>query len=131
MSVRLFSAAIVCALLSVVGCTKNATLEVSKPYELIQGEAQAMILDPQPKPQKLNINFTSSEGDILVLVFKDADVPKGEDGIMQVDPKKAIASKKGKSESFTVDVPENTGTQIVMRDAAKKTKVDLKVNNKK
>jgi hypothetical protein len=104
---------------------------VNKSYDVAPGEAQAMILDPQPKPQKLTIDFKSSEGDVLVLVFKESDMPTGDDPQINADAKKALASKKGKAESITVDVPANTGTQIVMREAQKKTKVDLTVSNKK
>ncbi len=132
MSVRLAFAMILVAGLSVVGCTRAAKLDAKSSYDLSGEEpAKAMILDPQPKAQKLTIDFKSSDGDVTVLVFKDADVPKGDSGLIEADAKKALGQKKGKADSFTVDVPENTGTQIVIRNADKKTKVDLAVNNKK
>ncbi len=131
MTSRLVSAAILVAgCLSVVGCTRAAKLEVTRNYDLSPGEAQALELDPQPKPQKLTIDFKSTEGDVLVLVFKDTDV-KDEDAMLTADPKKALAQKKGKADTLTADVPESIGTKIVVREAQKKTKVELKVSNKK
>ena len=112
-----------------VGCARNAKLEEKKSYEVAPGEAQAIELDPQPKLQKLTVDFKSAE-DVNVLVFKEADC-KGDDALLTTDAKKALASKKGKAESFGVDIPENTATRIVIRDPAKKTKVDVTITNKK
>lgn len=112
-----------------VGCTRNAKLEVTKSYDVAPGEAQAIELDPQPKAQKLTVDFKSAE-DVNVLVFKQADC-KDDDALLTADAKKALASKKGKTESFGVDIPENTATRVVVRDPAKKTKVDITISNKK
>jgi hypothetical protein len=131
MSPRLVSAvALVAGFAFAAGCERNARLEVKNSYEIGPQEGKAMILDPQPKPQKFTVEF-KADNDINVLVFKDSDIPAGEDGLEKADAKKAIAQKKGKAESFTVDVPEKTGTQIVMREALKKTKVELSVTNRK
>ncbi|MBA4188967.1 MAG: hypothetical protein C0467_13300 [Planctomycetaceae bacterium] len=131
MFARLVSAMILVAgCMSVVGCTRAAKLEVTRSYDVSPGEAQAIELDPQPKPQKITVDFKSADGDVLVLLFKEADA-KGEDGLLSSDPKKALGQKKGKADSFTADVPENTATRIVVREAQKKTKVELKVTNKK
>jgi len=131
MPVRLMSAVLLVAgCMTIAGCTRAAKLEVTRSYDVSPGEAQAIELDPQPKAQKLTVDFKSTDGDVLVLVFKEADA-KGEEGLLQSDPKKAIAQKKGKAETFTADVPENTATRIVVREAQKKTKVELKVTNKK
>lgn len=131
MSSRLVSAVVLVAgFVFAAGCDRNARLEVKNSYEIPPQEARSMILDPQPKPQKFTIDF-KADNDVTVLVFKDSDIPAGEEGIEKADAKKALAQKKGKAESFTVDVPEKTGTQIVMREATKKTKVELTVTNRK
>lgn len=114
----------------VAGCDRNARLEVKNSYDIAPQEGKAMLLDPQPKPQKFTVEF-KADNDVTVLVFKDSDIPAGEDGIEKADAKKALGQKKGKADSFTVDVPEKTGTQIVMREATKKTKVELSVTNRK
>ena len=50
--------------------------------------------------------------------------------MLGVDAAKSLGKQKGKSGSFTAEIPENTATRVVVREASKKTKVDLKVTNK-
>jgi hypothetical protein len=130
MSLRLVSVLCLAFGLSAVGGCGPAPLNESRNYDLAVGEARAMMLSPQPKPQKLTVTFSSTEGDVNVLVFNESDLPN-EEAQLTVDAKKAIASKKGKSETFTVDVPAKTSPAIVVRDAAKKTQVSLSVTNRK
>lgn len=128
MSVRLASfASLAIGFLVVTGCGP-AKLTVTKSYEVNLGEAQAIELDPQPKPQKLTVNFNATE-EVNVLVFKAADASG--DAMITADAKKALTSKKGKTETFTVDVPEKTAVAIVVREPAKKARVELTVTNQK
>ena len=126
MFVRLAPAAL--CLLFLAGCGP-AKLNESRSYELNPAEGDGFLLDKQSKPQKINIEFTSSESEVTVLLFKAEDVP-GEEKPLSVDEQKALGFKKGKADSFSVDVPENTETRLVIRGAMKKTKVDVKVTNK-
>jgi len=104
-------------------------LEESRTWDLDGGEARALDLPAVSKPQKINVEFTSSEGDVSAFVFKEEDV-KGEDGLRNADinAKKAIASKTSKGETFSADVPENTSTRVIIF-AKRKTTVNLKVTN--
>jgi hypothetical protein len=116
--------------LVLAGCGP-AKLDVSKTYSLnVETPAHSIDLDAQTKPQTINVEFSSSEGDVSVLVFKKSDVPTDDD-LLIAEPKKAIAMKKGKTETFTVDIPENTPVRIIVRMELKKTDVQLKVTNKK
>ena len=94
-------------------------------------DAQGVELPAQSKPQAITIEFTSSECPVTVYVFKKDEIKDPKEDLFTAPGSKALAKKTGKSESFTVDIPENTGTWVVVRDASKKTKVDLKTTNKK
>jgi hypothetical protein len=126
MFVRMVPAA--CCFLLLAGCGP-AKLNVEKTLDLEPGEAKSIDLDAQSKPQKITVDFKSSEGDVSVLLFKEADA-KGDDALLDADQAKAIEKKKGKEDSFTADVPENTAVRVIIRGAAKTTKVTLKVTNK-
>ena len=86
-------------------------------------------LDAQPKPQKITVEFNSSDGDVEVFVFKEEDA-KGQSGLESFDPKKAVASKKGKQDTFVAEVPENTPVRVIVQGSGKKTNVEVKLNNK-
>jgi hypothetical protein len=93
--------------------------------------AQRLELPAAKKAQKLTVEFSSSEGEVSVLVFKSADV-KDEDAMLTVEPAKALGSKRGKADTFAVDVPENTETQVVVRQhTAAKTDVKVTVSTGK
>ena len=126
MFVRLAPAAL--CLLFLAGCGP-AKLNVEKSL-VLDGEypARAIDLDAQSKPQKITVEFSSSEGEVTVLVFKAEDA-KTEDDILFADPKKALDFKKGKEGSFAVDVPEKTATRVFARAEGKKTTVQVKVKN--
>jgi hypothetical protein len=109
------------------GCGPSK-LNENRKIEIEDGEAKAIELPAVSKPQKVNVEFNSSESDVSVYVFKEEDA-KGTDGLLGADPKKALGSKKGKSDSFSVDIPENTATRVVVRGAYKKTEVQLKITN--
>ena len=117
--------------LVLVGCGP-AKLDVSKTYTL-GGDttAQAIELDPQAKPQTINVEFSTTGDEVEVAVFKKADA-KTIDDVAMADSKKALASKKGKSDSFSVDIPENTGAWVAVRAlSGKKQDVQIKVTNRK
>ena len=118
--------AIAVGFLFLAGCGP-AKLEVAKSYELEPGMVQGFYLDKQSKPQKVTITFTSSEGEVEVLLFKSEDAP--DEKVINVESAKALGSKTSKGETFTVDVPENTEARFVIRGAKTMTKVDVKVTN--
>ena len=113
---------------SLSGCGP-AKLDVTKTLDLNTEDAKAILLDAQSKPQKINVEFEATNGTVYVLLFKDADVAKDEDGIVPAN--KALGSKANeKSGSFAVDVPENTATRVVVRNASGKTDVKVHVTNR-
>ena len=104
---------------------ENKTLTLDKEYG-----ARAIDLPAVSKPQTINVEFTSSDGDVTVLLFKEEDA-KG-DNMDAFPSAKSLAQKRSKAASFSVEVPANTPTRIVVRQAAaEKTDVQLKINNKK
>ena len=114
-------------LLALVGCGP-AKLDVTKTYTLDAGEPQILFLDAQPKPQTITIEFESSASPITVLLIKDADVPKDEDGFIPTS--KAIASKSNeKAATFSGEVPEKTASRVILRNASTKTSVKVRVTN--
>lgn len=80
---------------------------------------------PAPKKDiKVTVDFASSDGEVSVLVFKEADAPD----LLEADASKAIVKKKGKADNFTVDVPKGTAVRVVVRGhTGAKTDVTLKV----
>jgi hypothetical protein len=107
-----------------------ARLNVNKTLELDSEEVKAIDLPAEPKPQKLTVEFSSSDGDVSVYVFKESDA-KGEEGLVTAaaNSKKALADKAGTSGSLSVDIPENTATRVIVRSRGKKTSVNLKITN--
>ncbi len=122
---------VLCALglLSATGCGP-AKLNQSQTVNLDTGDTKAIDLNAQPKPQKITVEFASSAGDVSVFVYKEADA-KGEAGLLNADVNKAkaLATKKSKGETFTVDVPENTAVRVIFQ-ADKKADVTVKLTNK-
>lgn len=125
---RLLTLAIACGAIALVGCGPGK-LNESKTWDIDGGVAMALDLPPVSKSQKINVEFSSSAGDVLVAVFKEEDA-KGEDGLLNADTnvKKALASKTSKGETFSADVPENTPTRVIVY-SKQKTTVNLKVTN--
>ena len=54
---------------------------------------------------------------------------KGEDGLLSPAKAKALATKNGKADNFTVEIPEKTAVRIIFRGADKKTSVTVKVTS--
>jgi hypothetical protein len=129
MRIRSLLIALAPVLLVATGCApkplnENKTLTLDKDVA-----ARRLELPAPKKAQKITVEFSSSEGEVSVLVFKSADVPT-QDAMLTVEASKALASKKGKADTFSVDVPENTETQVVVRGhTAAKTDVTLKVTS--
>jgi hypothetical protein len=114
-------------MLFLAGCGPSK-LNENRKIQIEDGEAKAIELPAVSKPQKVNVEFNSPDSEVSVYLFKESDA-KGDDGLLSSDPKKALASKRGKSESFSADVPENTATRVIIRGAAKKTEVQVKITN--
>ncbi|MFM8274986.1 MAG: hypothetical protein ACKODX_22015 [Gemmata sp.] len=127
MPTRLTLAVCALGLLFAAGCGP-AKLSESKTLAVGAADPKAIDLVPQTKAQKITVDFTAGE-EVLVLVMKDSDA-KGEEGLMNADVNraKALASKSGKADTFTADVPANTAVRVIVT-AKKKTDVTLKLKN--
>ncbi|MBA2224807.1 hypothetical protein [Thermogemmata fonticola] len=105
-----------------------ARLNVDKKYTMDVGDARAIDLEAQAKPQKVNVEFSVSEGEARVLVFRAEDA-QGDEGILEAPASKALSSQRGSTGNFTVDLPPNTKARVVIRDLTKKADVTIKVTN--
>jgi hypothetical protein len=114
-------------LLVAAGCSPKP-LQESKTLTLDkEWGARALDIPAQKKAMKMTVEFSSSDGEVTVLVFKAADI-KTEDELIMTGSTKALGSKRAQADSFTVDVPENTATRVTVRQhSAAKTDVALKV----
>jgi hypothetical protein len=119
---------IAAAALFLAGCGPGKLNETRSWAGFEPEDAKAIDCPAVSKPQKLNVEFSSTEGEVSVYVFKEEDA-KGPDGLIGSEPNKALGRKRSKADSFSVDVPENTATRVIVRSAAKKTDVTLKVSN--
>lgn len=105
-----------------------ARLNVDKKYTMDVGDGRAIDLEAQKKPQKVKIEFSVSDGEARVLVFRAEDA-QGEEGILEAPASKALGSQRGSTGNFTVDLPPDTKARIVIRDLTKKADVTIKVTN--
>ena len=121
---RSICAAAALTLLFIAGCGPGK-LDITKEYDM-DGDPQMIFCPPQPKPQKITVEFESDKSDIVVMLIKSADIPKEEES--NVPTSKAIEFKKGKSGSFSGDVPANTETTVLLRGGLK-THVKVRVHN--
>ena len=128
MPTRLSTIFLACGALFLAGCGP-AKLNESRTWELEPASPKALDLPAISKPQKLNVEFSSTDGDVLVAVFKEEDA-KGEEGLVNADTNrsKALAHKSSQGDKFSVDVPENTATRVIAF-SKKKTTLNLKVTN--
>ena len=123
--------AVALALLPAAGCgvaklNETKTLTLDKDVSV-----QSLDLPVQKKAQKITVEFSSSDGEVFVGVFKQEDT-KDDEAMVTVTPSKALGSKKGKADTITVDVPENTAVRVIARGhTAAKTAVTVKVTNAK
>jgi hypothetical protein len=127
---RLLLIACVPVLLVATGCSPKP-LNETKTYTLdTQVSAHRLDIPANKKAQNITVEFSSSEKDVTVLLLKTSDVPTGEDGITIAESSKKLAGKRGKTESFTVEVPADTPTTLIVREhAATKTDVTVKVTS--
>ncbi len=107
-----------------------AKLNESRTIELDSGDAKAIDLDGQHKAQTVTVEFSSPNAEVSVYLFK-ADDAKGDDGLLGADPSKALAMKKGKSDTLSAEVPADTPTRVILRNATEKTSVNVKISNQK
>ncbi|HEY1189823.1 MAG TPA: hypothetical protein VGE74_19395, partial [Gemmata sp.] len=122
MFARLATVACAIGLFAFAGCGP-AKLNISEKYPLEAGLPKGIDLTAQPKPQKITVEFTSSAGEVSAFVFKTSDGEIWEEPENNKD--KALATKKGASGTFSVDVPANTATRVVFW-SLKKTEVNVK-----
>ncbi|MCS7020724.1 MAG: hypothetical protein NZU63_02715 [Gemmataceae bacterium] len=110
-----------------VGCGPGR-LNVEKKYSMDVGDARAIELEPQSKPQKIQVEYSTSDGEARVLVFRAEDAA-GDQGMLEAPASRALGSHRGSSGSFSVDLPANTKARVVIRDLTKKADVTIKVTN--
>ena len=122
-------AVVAIGLFSGVGCGPGK-LNESRTWEMGREDVKALDLPAVAKPQTIKVEFTSSDADVEVCLFKEADA-KGDAGLSQATTDKALGKANGKGGNFSAEVPENTATRVVAREAKGKTKVDIKVTNQK
>jgi hypothetical protein len=126
---RLLLIAFAPVLLAATGCGP-VKINESRTLKLDAGTAAQSLKIPAPsKAIKLTVEFSSSSGDVACHVFKESDVPN-EEAMTTVQPKQALGGKRGKGDTFTVDVPEGTATRVIVREhTAKETDVTVKVTS--
>ena len=117
-------------LASINGCGP-AKLDVSKTvYVGGDGDIQILELDTQSKPQTINVEFSSSGGEVSVFLYKEEDI-RGNSGIENANPAKALGKATNRKEDrFSVQVPANTATKVIIQ-SVKKTEVKIKITNSK
>jgi hypothetical protein len=124
---RNLAAAIAVGLIFASGCGP-AKLSDNRTLRMDGGEDQILELDPQPKPQKINVDFSSSGVDVSVFLYKEEDL-RGKEGTAGANPAKALGKvEKAKEGHFSVEVPPNTATKVIVQ-SMKKTEVKIKLSN--
>jgi hypothetical protein len=122
----LFALVLATSVLVAAGCGPPKLKEESS-FALPSGGAKAVDLPAISKPQKVNVEFSSTTCEVYVYAIKDF---KERDGLDLVPGKaQTLAMKQAKDGSFTVDVPENTATRVVVRGGSEDTQVTLKLTN--
>jgi hypothetical protein len=117
-------------LLLLSGCADK--LNITKSYEVSSVESKAIELPAQKVAQTINIDFSATGDAVSVLVFKEEDSPPGDRAISNADATKALGKKiNSKADKFSVDVPANTATRVVIWGTGKKSEVTIKIDNKK
>jgi len=127
MPTRLLICAIAVGALALIGCGPSK-LNENKTWEMDTGEGKALDLPAVSQKQTVTVEFSSSDGDVSVYLFKEEDA-KGEDGILGSEKSKALKAVRSKGETFTQEIEPNTATRVIVRSVEKKTTVKLKVTN--
>jgi hypothetical protein len=113
-------------LLWVGGCGPKR-LNVSKTFN-VDGDMPYLEFDAQPKPQTIQVEFTST-GEVSVLLYKEEDL-RGKDALINAKPEKALGKViKGTEGRFSAEVPPNSATRLVIDGGIKKAEVKVKVTN--
>ncbi len=116
------------ACVTLTGCGP-ARLDVIKTYDLAANSVEILEMSAQEKPQKFTIEF-SADTEVTVLLFRKADVPNP-DAATYAAADKALGFRKGLRDTFSVEVPGNTATTLVVRGGQKAGRVELKLTNRK
>lgn len=121
-----------CALVLAVGMVGIAgcgpgRLDESRTYNMDTHDAPYMELTPQSKAQTIKIEFESSAAEVDVGLFRSADLKDPADANFSKALKSEVQKKSG---SFSVEVPENTATTVVLGNAKAKTDVKIHVTNR-
>lgn len=126
MRLRPLLIALVPMVLLATGCAKK--INETKTLTLDMNNSANSLTIPAPKKAtKVTVEFSSSTGDITALAYKASDIKDG-DAMTSAAASKALGKKRGKADSFTVDIPEGTEVTIVVREhTAKSTDVTVKV----
>jgi hypothetical protein len=120
----LFVAALV--LLAPAGCGP-AKLDDTKNWTIEPGDVQSIILPAQPKPQRLTVEFESSEP-VDVGIYKTDDTTD----LHSLPVSKALAVERGKtSGTLTADLGPDVSTTITAGALSKKATVKVHVTNRK
>lgn len=117
---------LVIGLLAVTGCRPDKLNDVSTVTIDDSNPAKSRDLSPQKLPQKITVEFTVSGNEVSVLVFKQEDA---EDLVFAKEDKALGKAIKSMGDKFTVDVPPNTATRVVVRNLGKSAEVKLKLTN--
>ena len=114
--------------LTLAGCRPAKLNDVST-ISLDADSAKSRDLPAQKLPQTITVEFTSPVNEVSVLVFKQQDAPD-EEALLFADPVKALGkSLNSKGDKFSVEIPANTATRVIVRPRGKKAEVNLKITN--
>jgi hypothetical protein len=124
---------ICCAAVGIAGAAQPkpqpvGKLDESRTWDLEEGEAKSLDLEGQPVTQTLTVKFASAGCPVSVYIFRDADA-KGDDALLDADPKKALAGATATVGMIKADVPEKTATRVIFRGATVKTAVKVRLSN--
>jgi hypothetical protein len=116
------------AFTTLTGCGP-ARLDVLRTFDLAANSVEILEMSAQERPQKFTVEF-SADTEVSVLLFRKADVPDP-DAATYAATDKALGFRKGLRDSFTVEVPGNTATTLVVRGGPRGGRVELKLTNRK
>ena len=110
--------------LELAGCSRYVATD--EKYDLKAGNIKSVSIGAFAKDITLTVNFTSSNSDITVGVFKESDVPNLE----QISSAKPLAKATGKEGTVTVDVPKDTPFMMAIYGVTGDTSATLKASSK-
>lgn len=125
MTLRPFLALLPAAALA-AGCGP-AKLDLKKTYDVTPGDTQFIDLPPQPKPQRITVEFKSADP-VTVGIFNTADINR--DAFLPESKARGIERAKTAG-TVTADVGPGDATTVTISGAGKATQVELHVTNRK